>query len=210
MRIPNIEFEEIDQTFSDAINNASVIAKCIEYIDVKRQELVDYADLWDRANAIWEVHGVNESTISLLAAICSIPSRISRKQLELLSVKFDLKNIFLKDEELAEELFFALQSSVQAYYFDQKRGHMTKALLKKIVKMLTIACDAFGFGIQPHGLVTVIRIFENSGVDGICLESYRSDEVYDAAEYGYYDSEKNEIYYDEFWSTIKIEDLINN
>lgn len=206
--LSNTKFKEIEQLFEDAVKDASKIEKCTESIDENREEFSNYGDIWNRVEAILKAHGINQQTIPLLAVVCSVPSRTLKKGLEKLSKTFDIKTKLTKDKELGEELFYALQTCVSNYYIDQKTGYATKALVKKTAKMLAQAFNAFGFGIHPNGLVTLIRLFENDVIEGISLESYQADEVYDAEEYGYYDGEENEEFYDEFWSKINIEELI--
>lgn len=202
------KFKDIDQVFIAAGTDIANIAQCVDYLYEKQEDLADYTHLWERVNTIFEAHGINSDTIPLLAAICGVPSRKLKKEVEKLSNTFDIKNKLADDVELAEELFFELQQHIGGYYTVLSSGYATKALVKKIAKMFAQACESFGFGIYPNGLVTVIRLFENDVVEGISLDSYQSDEVYDAEEYGYYDSEENEEYYDDFWSKIDIQALI--
>lgn len=206
--LSNTKFKEIEQVFVEAVQDASKIEKCTESIDENREEFSKYGDIWNRVEAILKAHGINQKTIPLLATVSSVPSRTQKKGIEKLSKTFDIKTKLTEDKELGEELFYGLQTSISNFYIDQKTGYASKALVKKTAKMLAQVFDVFGFGVYPNGLVTIIRLFENDVVEGISLESYQADVVYDAEEYGYYDGEENEEFYNEFWAKINIEELI--
>ena len=207
--VASAKFKMIEQAFIDAEADIHKIEKCVKYLYEKPEELAAYPKLWLCIEKIMQTHGgVNESTILLLAAVCGVPSRGLKKEIEKLCTKYNVKQILAGDNELADALFYALQASVAGYYATQTYGYATKAAVKKVAKMLAAACEAFGFGIHPNGLVTIIRLFENDAVEGIGLDWYKSDETYNAEEFGNYDSNESEEYYNNFWAKIDLLEMI--
>ena len=206
--LASVKFKIIEQAFADATTDINKIEECAEYLNEKPEELAAYPKLWPCMEAIIQAHGVNENTVPLLAAVCGLPSRGLKKEIEKLCTTYNIKEILAADSELADSLFYALQTSVGGYYITQTSGYATKAVVKKVAKMFAVACNALGFGIYPNSLVAVIRLFENDAAEGIGLDWYKSDEKYDAEEFGYYDGEVNEEYYNEFWEKIDILSLI--
>ncbi|NDV69068.1 hypothetical protein [Dysgonomonas sp. 25] len=205
-----LKVEEERGIYRAAVENKNKITDYIDSIRQHRAEAEKYPKLWEEAGKVlerWPLSTQN-GTVELLALICSIPRRDSKKELQKLTHKLAIKEKLAKNHSLRAELFFALQQQIGDYYLANSNGFPTKPLVTKVAKILALALEAFGFGIYPDGLVTLIRVFSNDAAEGISLEWYQEDPVYDAEEFGYYDGIENENYLDVFWEKIDIEELI--
>ena len=151
--------------------------------------------------------GLNSDMAKLLAAVSLMPG--SKKATEKFFEKYNIADVLTKDKDLHESIFYEIQVIASNCYADEKSGYPTKGLIKKITKMLTTSLQMFGYGIYPEGMKTMIRLFENDVVEGIGLDTYTENIVYNPDDYPYYDSiENEEAFLNEFWDNIDISELI--
>lgn len=125
--------------------------------------------------------------------------------LSLLLNKQELEEIVSKEYfDDNEEFFYTLQTTYKELYISSKEsGYASKELLKDFVLTLANVCDVLGYGVHLNGLITITRASEIDNHEGISLEWYQSNSVFDEEDFGYYDGiENNEHHYNEIWNTI--------
>lgn len=202
------KMKEIEQLFIAAETDSDMIEECTNLLYEKPQKMACYRNLWQRTDAIIKAHGVNADTVPLLAAVCGVPSPGLKKKIATLCAQHDVKQALEADEELAESLFYELQTHIGGYFTDQLGDRPTKALVKKVANMLAAACEAFGFGVYPDSILTIIRLFEHDTVEGIGLNWYKSDAEFDADDFIESGDDNGRFYDDTFWEEVDIATLI--
>jgi len=202
------QFESLDNDLKLAVNDAGKIESCTETIFESIADWAEYKNIWENTNAVLSAHGITSDSLKLLATVCIASSRIAKKELPKTCDSFSICEKLKTNPEFSEELFFNLQEAATEYYLSISDGYPTKALIKKLVKILVIPLEAFGFGIHYEGIKTILRIFENDSVEGIGLDMYQDNTSYNSDDFGYYDGIENEEYLDSFWEDIDIAQLI--
>jgi len=208
---PETEIQYYVRTFADhlkaAIENKDSVKAVADQIADQIGDFKASKEIFELVDKLIEKWGFEDSVVKMVAALSLIGG--SKKALEKICDKYNIKEILSKNKEIKETLFFEIQTITSEYYNSEASGLPTKGLVKKVAKKLAYALDLFGYGIHYEGLKTIIRVFSNGAVEGIFESDYTSNMVYDANEYPYYDSQENEeLFLNQFWAEIHMDELL--
>ncbi|MFV0393526.1 MAG: hypothetical protein ACK5LC_03880 [Coprobacillaceae bacterium] len=174
--------------------NIENLAEVYEFLlyesELSKNELYKYKD---KIMNLIKQYGINKDSEQLFSLLGLL---LNKQELEEL---VDIE--YFKDNE---EFFYLLQTTyMELYISSRESGYASKELLKDFVLTLANICDVLGYGVYLNGLITITRASEIDNHEGISLEWYQSNSVFDEEDFGYYDGiENNENHYNELWNIL--------
>jgi hypothetical protein len=196
---------KFDTAAGKALADAKGVSAFTKLILENAEAMGSYQKLFSNADAVLD-RWPPEKLLSFWAALGGVIGFSA--SLKKLAAKHRLGAWLQNNPDRREKLFHLLQENAANAFTLGKRGLADKEYLTGYIQLLAGAFDAFGFGVHPKGLETVIRLFENDAVEGIFIEAYQTAGDYKAGDYGYYDGIENEEYYNKCWNEIDIGNVL--
>lgn len=142
----------------------------------------------------------------LLAAVSMVPG--VGTALALVCEKQDVTTTLTASRPMQERLFEAIQNVSVDYFIDVCKGRFTHSSVEQIMKQLAFALRVFGYPIMPNGLVTLLRVLAIQGLEGIPLQWYENDDVFDREDFEDYCELLEDEEEDAFWAGLPIKEWL--
>lgn len=153
-----------------------------------------------------QIDATPKDMINLLAVLGLIYG--DKEQFKLFAQKLNIAEKLSEDNSTKEKLFDKIQKMFVEYCIDNRVGFATKMWIEKLVVRLGGTLSAYGYGIYPESIVTMIRLFDNDVEEGLSLEDYNKNNKYNSKDYAYSDSLEYEEKADKLWSEIDVTELL--